>query len=277
MTQDPVSALRSLETHGFLSPDIERFRLAVRATEPFKKWFEFADDLVEVGSGILKEHEVSRHDNQQLLLSGFFIRAHQALQASVILAEKGMIPDARAIVRGAVETAIASAAVAADEAFIEQLIGADNKHKLTTASALLGDADYRSRHGSAEIAKLEATIQEIERIDKTAPRAPKVINWKSVADKFGSKDLYLSLYRLFSSDGTHTTIDVMNRYVETDAAGEITALKLGPDHTDLDDTLNAACLSFLWAAIPFAKHFEYKQFDRRISDELGRYRALAHI
>jgi hypothetical protein len=67
----------------------------------------------------------------------------------------------------------------------------------------------------------------------------------------------------------------MDRYFEADANGQITALKLGPDHEGLEETLNAACLTYLWAAIPFAKLFEYEQFDKKTNGHLEHYRVLA--
>jgi hypothetical protein len=130
----------------------------------------------------------------------------------VILGEKGIVPDARTIVRSAVETAIASIAVAADPTFIEQMIAADAKHKLTLARALLADADYKGRYSPDEINKMKQSIKSYEAIDKSSTRAPKAINWKDVADRY-CKDLYMTLYRLLSSDGTHATtwIDISRR------------------------------------------------------------------
>jgi hypothetical protein len=264
----------TLAKQGFLSPDVEAFRTAVRTSPRYAVWFEFAEELIREGLDILANHEVRRGDNQQLLLSGLFVRAHQSFQAAVILAEKGIVADARGIVRSAVETAIASIALAADPSFIDQMIGADGKHKITLARALLTDPDYKDRYSPGEIDKMEQTIKDLEAIDKSSPRAPKAINWKEVAHRH-CKDLYMALYRLLSSDGSHATIDVMDRYFEVDATGEITAIKLGPDFEGLDDTLNAACLAYLWAAIPFASHFEYQGFRGRLDEHVRRYRQLA--
>jgi hypothetical protein len=265
----------SLATQGFLSPEVEKFRLAVRSTARFKIWFDFADELIRSGFAILKGHETER-EPQQLLMSGLFVRAHQSLQAALILAERGMVPDARGVVRSAVETAIASVALGEDRAFIDQIIGADSKHKLTLARAILGDANYKALHSPDQVKILEETVRNIEAIDKKSPRAPTTINWKSVADKY-CKDLYTTLYRLLSSDGTHTTADLMNRYFEADKNGLITALKLGPDPADLDETLNAACLTFLWTAFPFARLFKYREFEQELDGNLKKYRELSDL
>ena len=55
-------------------------------------------------------------------------------------------------------------------------------------------------------------------------------------------DLY-HLYRLLSSDGTHTTLNAINRYVAHDAAMQITAVNVGPDTKDLVETLEDCLLN----------------------------------
>jgi formate-dependent nitrite reductase cytochrome c552 subunit len=73
------------------------------------------------------------------------------------------------------------------------------------------------------------------------------------------KDLYNLVYRPLSADGTHSTIDSMNRHFEADVQMNITALRVAPDVSDtaeIIDTLNFACLIFLWAVEPFVRSFE---------------------
>jgi Family of unknown function (DUF5677) len=179
-----------------MPPEVEQFRIAVRRDPHFKMWFDFADQLVRSGHEILKKHETLRDHAQHLLMSALFLRAHESLQATLTLAERGMIPDARGIVRSAVETAIASVALEAEESFIDRVIGAGSKHKLTVAREILGDVDYKAVYSAETIEMLEKTVMDIEAIDKQSPRAPVAINWKDIADKH-CKALYVTLYRLF--------------------------------------------------------------------------------
>ena len=87
----------SFETDGFLSPEIERFRLYVRGHDPSKKWFELADDLNRLTLELLQKHQTPLDDRQRFTFSGLFVRAHQSFQAALILIERGMIGDARAV------------------------------------------------------------------------------------------------------------------------------------------------------------------------------------
>jgi hypothetical protein len=264
----------SLRTQGFLSGDIEQFRVSVRKCPTYKPWFDFADDLIHLGLDMLVPHEVEQGDRRGLVLSVLLVRSHQSLQAAVILVEKGMIADARIVVRSAVESAIACVALGADETFVDRLIEAHHKNRGSVARELLGDPDYSERYSQHEVGKLQAVVDEVAALKISSGRDLRSIIWADAA-KQHCKDLYICLYRLFSNDGTHTTFDTMDRYVESDATGRIQALKLGPDHVDSDEVLNAACLTFLWAAGPFARIFQQKEFEEKIGQRLQRYRELA--
>ena len=68
-------------------------------------------------------------------------------------------------------------------------------------------------------------------------------------------DLYQLLYRLLSADGTHATIDALNRHLILDRDQNIVGLNAGPDTDGVVDALQAACLVMLWAAEPFSRGF----------------------
>jgi hypothetical protein len=248
----------SLRTRGFLSSDIDHFKVSVRNSTTYKPWFDFADDLIQLGLDMLVAHEVGPEDRRGLVLSVLFVRCHQSLQAAVVLVEKGMIADARILVRSAVESAIACVALSADETFVDRLVEAHHKNRGSVARELLGDRDYSQRYSQHELGKLQAAVDEVAALKRARGADLRSIIWSDVAKQY-CKDLYICLYRLFSNDGTHTTFDTMDRYVEADAAGRIQVFKMGPDHVDSDEVLNAACLTFLWAAGPFARVFQQKE------------------
>jgi hypothetical protein len=55
-----------------------------------------------------------------------------------------------------------------------------------------------------------------------------------------------------SADGTHATLDALQRCLVVDARGHIRGLKVAPDGEGLQEVLTAATLMFVWAAAPFA-------------------------
>ena len=134
------------------------------------------------------------------------------------------------------------------------------------------EAHFRSRRTLAHAVKLhfasEYTTEQLAHIDETIAEADRRetakgldskgrkielsdIKWEQVANMH-SLELYQLLYRSMSVDGTHATLDALQRYLVVDARGEITGLKVAPDGDGLQEVLTAATLMFVWAAAPFA-------------------------
>ena len=263
----------SFDTHGFLSPGMEQFRISIKKVPAFKAWFDFADELNQLGLDMLRDRDIPRDDNQRLTISVLFVRAHKSFQAALILAEMGLISDARTVLRSAIEGAIALNALANDQKFLDQLINAHHFNQRKSARLLLNDPNYRTLCAPEQIVEMEATINQVDAMETTANKKLSDINWCDVAVKH-CKDLYQLLYRLLSSDGTHTTINAIHRHVAYDANDRITDLKIGPDTADLVDTLKAACLTFLWAADPFARAFDLNEISGRIEKQIQRFAEL---
>ena len=234
------------ETHGFLSDEIEGFRTVIRTRAPYQQWFDFAQELNLFGSQAIRAHTFDQTDTQRMTISALFIRSHQSLQSAMLLVERGLIADARTVLRTLVEGAIAQIALAADAGVIDQLVAAHHKHQLTTCRELLADDKYREQLSLAQIAQLETTVSSLELLKGVPGKEPRQINWADLAKKH-CEELYNLLYRPLSADGVHTTVDAINRHLEADADSRITGLKGGPELTEIVDTLSIACLSFIWA------------------------------
>ncbi len=238
------------ETHGFFSDEIENFRAIVRTKSPYKEWFDFAQELNLFGSVAIRAYKFDQNDTQRMTISALFIRSHQSLQAAMVLVERGMIAEARTILRTLVEGTMAQIALAADPGVINQLVAAHYKHQLTTCRELLADKKYREQLSPEQIIKLEATVSELELLKGVPGKDPRAINWAVMARGHGA-ELYLLFYRPLSADGVHTSVDAINRHLEADSKSRITGLKGGPELTEIVDTLSIACLSFIWALNSF--------------------------
>jgi hypothetical protein len=266
----------SFATLGFFSAEIDELRYAVRKSAGCASWFALAEDLSRFALEILRCHQVLLDDPQRLSISSLFVRAHQSFQAAVILTERVMIGDARTVLRSAVEHAIALVAVAADPTFVDRLVAAHRKHQLTTARILLEDANHRPNLTAEQLQRLEATKLEIEALKGQPDQEPRPINWADVAQRH-CKDLYDLVYRPLSADGTHSTVDSMNRHFEADAQMNITTLRVAPDVSDtaeIADTLSYACLIFLSTAEPFVRSFERGGDADHLQRYLVRFREL---
>jgi hypothetical protein len=263
----------SFDTHGFFSPKIEDFRSSIRKVPGYKPWFDFADTLNSLGLDMLRGHEVPLDHNQRLTVSVLLVRTHQSFQAAVLLAEQGLIGDSRVVLRSAVEGAIAMNGIANDPQVIDQLINAHHFNQRKLARLLLNNPDYRAVYLSEQIATMEAAIKRADAIEVSQNKKLGDINWADVALRH-CNDLYQLVYRPLSSDGTHTTLDSINRYVSHNANMQIMAVNVGPDTADMVETLKAACLIFLWAADPFARVFGRDDIRTRIQEQIQNFAQL---
>ncbi|MFI4998283.1 MAG: DUF5677 domain-containing protein [Reyranellales bacterium] len=266
----------SFATDGFLSPTIDRFRTSMRKVPTYRQWFEFAEDLNRLGIDMQRDRDIPRNDNQKLTIAALFVRAHQSFQAALTLAERGMLGDARVVLRSAVEGAIALNALANDIGFLDQLTDAHYFNQRKIARLTLGSADYRSHYAPDQIAAMEATIKEVDAIDgeRLARGQKKLadVTWADVAMKH-CQDLYDLLYRQLSGDGTNTNINSMHRHMEYDSQGLFSGFKVGPSVSDMVEVLKAACLMFLWAADPFARA-NAEEFRPRIEAGVQRFGSM---
>lgn len=261
---------------GFLAPEIDRFRATLRNVPTYRQWFEFAESLNRLGLDILRELEVPESDRLKVAMTTLFIRAHQSFQAALVLAERGLLGDARALLRSAIEGAIALNALNKDAEFLSQLTDAHQFNLRKKARLILKNSGYRSYYEPEQIREMEETIRSVDSIDAMRISSGKEklsdIVWANVANMH-CPDLYDLIYRALSEDGTHTNINSMNRHMEYDAQGSFSGFKVGPSISDLVTVLDAACLMFLWAARPFAS-VTAKEFIEKIEAEVKRSDAM---
>jgi hypothetical protein len=262
---------------GFRSPGMEQFRASLRNVPEYKAWLEFAEQLNRLGNEAVAGNEPPQRDNQKLTITALFVRAHKSLAAALILAETGLVGDARSVLRSAVEGAIAIRALAAEPKFLDELIEAHHVSQRKKAGLIVRNPDYAATYSAEQLAEMTATIAEVDAMDAAKIDAGngklKDITWANVGTKY-CKDLYELLYRLLSADGTHTTLDAINRMFDYSPTGEIVGVKVGPDLLNMVETLKAACLMFLWAVESFADTYGLTEIGERVQKNLHAFAAL---
>ena len=180
---------------GFFSPTMDDFQASLRKVPVFDQWFTFAHELNGFSLSLLWNHDVPSADNQKVTICALFVRAQQSFQAAVLLAELGMLSDARVVLRSAVEAAIALHGLEGDNKFIDQLVEDHRLHQRKVARLVLGNPNYKAAHSADEIKQMEDTIREVDSIEASKGRKLHDIKWDQVAAKY-CKDLYDLLYRL---------------------------------------------------------------------------------
>jgi hypothetical protein len=240
----------TLEKDGFFSSHAERLRLRTREIQPFKAWFDYALRLNRLGYEMLLSWDTLT-SREIIALNGSFVRVHNSFQSALILAERGLVSDARGVLRTAVEWAIAIHALAKDGGFLEQMVEARHHAERTFARESL----KFNNHPSAEtLVKLNKAIEDADAFEASKSRKLKGIVWEQVAvAPHLHQLLYQAFYRDLSSDGTHATISSLERLLNVEEDGQITAIKAGPDTNGLVELLAQACLVFIVSAEACAK------------------------
>ena len=76
------------ETDGFFSPEIAKFRHAVRTTHPFRAWFDYALRLNRIGLDLLRPATTRLIDRRLFAMYGNFVRVHHTFQGALLVAER---------------------------------------------------------------------------------------------------------------------------------------------------------------------------------------------
>ena len=242
---------------------------AVRAD--FKPWFDLAEDVSHFGLKWL--HKVVAPNiktSQQFIVGTTLLRALQTYQAAIILAERGIQTDARALARIVCETAIAAGAAAADDAFVERLAADHYKHIRNAANALLADTMAASELSEEQRQKVETALKNVKQ--RYGENGPAAINWEAEARRCGMQGLYLMVYRMSSGDSLHATASSLDQHVLANEQGDIMHLLFGPQFIGSERTLSAAITSILHALSVVPKLFPVSEAE--IDQLVKRYRAL---
>ena len=228
---------------GFLSSELTGWTVQVR-TE-FKREFDAAERINRLAMRMLFDLPAEDMTDAHMLTNLCFGRALQSFQGMILLAERGALGDARALLRSCTESVIAISALKADPSTAEQMHEDDDRHRLKLANALLNADDAAETLGEGAANELRRTIAEIK--SKYGGKEPRKINWEAKAKCGGTAKLYTMAYRLASGDGVHSTLLSIGRYLSDCPGDGRPAFKFHPHKSDLDATLFPACSAMLHA------------------------------
>jgi hypothetical protein len=258
--------LQSFQIDGFLSPDVLKWSDTAHADNA--KYFELAEDLNRRVTAMLLQNPPPMNKMKQLVSSLLLARTLTSYCAAVLLARRGMIADARAIVRSCTESAIALGAMATVDDFFDQMAEAHDSHRRKIAQMFLETPPTQQELTDEQVSALKEMVEGIE---TKYGRKPNSIVWASVAENAGMRDLYNLVYRDMSGDGAHATIESLNHHINADADSVIKSLSYMPRAEGVADILSAASRAVMLAAEAFAKVFE---IEHGLSEHLASWKAV---
>lgn len=234
---------------GFLTSAIAEW--TKEAKERHKSWFDLASEVNRESMAVYDSVIPDPRNNRQLLGKLLYLRTLQSFQGAILLAERGMIPEARTLVRSCAESAIALGGAASIGDFHMQLQSAHDKHRKTLGKFAGKNAEMLSEEQKNII------NQQNEALENQKVTG---MNWEDVAIKSGMEVVYNLVYRLLSGDSAHVTMLALDRHLEEGGA----KIVFGPTDRDLPETLSMATNVLVHALLKLHEIFPESGIDSRL-------------
>lgn len=148
------------QNQGFLSTNLAVSIANLR--RDFAPWFGVAEGFNALAMRALPNVKAATDSNQQVVAAALYGRALTSYQAAFLLAERGLISDARTVVRAAAETVIILSAVAKDAGVCDLLIDRHVWHHAKMRRVWLKDPQATAQMTPAETAAVKETLADIE-------------------------------------------------------------------------------------------------------------------
>lgn len=250
---------------GFLSPAISEW--VVNVKKQHKSWFDLASEINRESMAINDSVIPVPGNDRQLLGKLIYLRTLQFFQGAILLAERGMITEARTLVRSCAESSMALGGVARIDDFPAQLQSAHDKHRRGLAGFFVGDLETRDT--LTEEQRSEINRQKSSLDNQTLQG----ITWEDVANRSDMDLIYNTVYRALSGDSAHVTMLALGRHVDLRGGGN-PRIVFGPTDCDLSDTLSKAICSLLGALLKLHEIFPESAIESRLQPLLEKWGRL---
>ena len=230
---------------GFLAEPFEHVRIQVR-----EKYAAWRDLLRRVNRLAVKnQHEVVIHtdDNVERYAAVLFARTLSTTQASTLLLDVGLVPQARVLLRSALETLFALTAIANDPGVVDKLIeGHTAEQRRVARSMRLWQHPELKRIADAEAASGRLRFF----VDSPATG----LSTFDLAQKAGLEDWYRTVYMVFSWPVHGAAVD-LNRHVVIGEDGDAKEFRNEPEIDGQESSWMCAIEVLLKAIAAFATVF----------------------
>jgi len=215
-----------LDTKGFLGTQINEFIAGYRTQ--FRRLFELAEEANVASHNAFVRINAHNRDVQEMIVAALYLRILSNYQGAILLAERGMVSEARVLARAQMEALFTLKAVAKDHSLALEYAKEDQKKRIKVLNKL------KKLHGGMPPTFDEDKANQLERElleeiarDKIVERTTE--QW---AKEAGLHDWYLSAYADLS-DTVHTKVRDLSQYLVQDQHENITEFDWGPSDKGL--------------------------------------------
>lgn len=235
---------------GFLSPQIEDWRLEVCSS--MREWVGLVGRVNSKALELMRGMSPHGESHREMYSAALYARAVQSFEASVILAERGMLADAETLSRSVVETSLYLGGLALIPNFHLQMAADNNDHYLQMAKgiskALETSPDAGEQLTATDLARLATEVKALNFEFRS-------IKMRALAQATGMEKLYEVVYRQLSGESAHPTITSLEKHFRR-TNGTVEKLTFSPQRDGVEQALSMSITAVLFSMEAVCKIFD---------------------
>ena len=266
-----MSTVNSLEISGYLSEEI--FLWIKKHREKYSEWFTLCENINELSHSTMFTFNVHNEYLPELIVASIYVRAMSNFQGAIIMTERGMINEAKSLLRCLLECMFAIVAIEKDKNISNQFTFDDllERRNFMKAYKRNKGKGIPQHEDAPSFKEIDKHLQNIEKQIKD--NKVKKLKKRDLAKKAGLETTYDSLYKYLS--GTiHVNVRDIEQYLKIDDNGKIKEILWGPDVQEIDFALLTAAETMLRIITAASSLFELP-YNKSVQPILEQYDILS--
>jgi hypothetical protein len=240
--------MSTIDTDGFLSDEAEQGKQLV--LNGYGDAFAGASELNQKAMALLRDLHVDWNDEAKVIIAALFVRIVETYQAAILLLERGMVAQARMLVRTLLDALFSMAAICRQPELVNSYVA---QHYASVLKALQAAQRWKQKtlQGRLDPTKIAEIIALNEaKLKATPAKALKVWQW---AEKAGLSDYY-NVFYVENSSAVHSDMWALNDHVENTPDQEV-QVYFGPTDAGLYHALRSCTTALLTAMESFMQAY----------------------
>ena len=244
--------MSSVNREGFLSEHITQWIEKHRNEN--SEWFLLCEDINRFSHSTMLTITIHNKYLPEIIGASLYIKAMSNFQGVILMAERGMINEANALLRCLLECEFAIVAVDKDKKIVDQFVLEDQLQRRDYLKAYKRNKKAGIAHpeDAPSLEEIDNLLQDID--NQIEKKNIKKLTKRDLAEKAGLLTIYDSAYKVLS--GTiHVNARDLEQYLELNDDGEIKGFLWGPDVEEIYSILFTAAESMLFVLVGIAHIF----------------------
>ncbi len=264
--------MSSVNKEGFLAEHINQWIEKHRKEN--SELFKLCEDINRFSHSTMLNITIHNKYLPEIIGASLYIKAMSNFQGVILMAERGMINEAKALLRCLLECQFAIVAVDKDKNIVDQFVLKDQLQRRDYLKAYVRNKKAGIAHpeDAPSLEEIDNLLQDIKKQIKK--KSIKKLTKRDLAEKAGLLTTYDSAYKILS--GTiHVNARDLEQYLDLNDEGEIKGFIWGPDVEEIDAILFTAAESMFFILVGIARIFSLS-FDVTWEKLQEKYKSLAN-